>query len=202
MTEGGDDPSRPSRGLVEEAELPQHRATVIVDALARQAVTGVERVDPAKREFQPSARRWQAAPRSKMRTPDGDLHHQAFGCHVPVLHLNCQIGQRAHDLCVIRSHAFAASAVIPQGSSSYRASTPNVAITASRSCRFSHRMCSSTTAMRACTRSASSSDMPYLLATHSSPTPAPPYLRSSAIPFQHGPPALNVYLSRRGGHRR
>src|SRR5690348_15038744 len=98
MTDGGDDASPPSRGLVEEAELAQHRSAVIVDALARQPVIGIERVDPAERELDPPARRWQAAPRAKMGPPDDDLQYQALGCHVPVFHLNCQIRHRAQEL--------------------------------------------------------------------------------------------------------
>src|SRR5512132_1107491 len=113
MTEGGDDPPQPSRWLVEEAELAQHRSAVIVNALARQAVIDVERIHRAKRELHPSARRWQAAPRAEVRTPNRDLQHQALGSRVPVLHLYCQIGQRTHELAVVRPHSVAASAVIP-----------------------------------------------------------------------------------------
>src|SRR5206468_12672392 len=75
MTQDGDDAPQSSPGLVEEAELAQHRSTVIVDALARQLVIGVERIYRAKRELQPPVRRRQAAPRTEMRTPDGDLQH-------------------------------------------------------------------------------------------------------------------------------
>ena len=55
-------------------------------------VIGIERVDPAKRKLHPSTRRWQAAPGAEMRASDGDLQHHALGCHVPVLHLDRQIG--------------------------------------------------------------------------------------------------------------
>ena len=113
MTEDGDDAPPPSHGLVKEAELTQHRSAVIVDALARQPVIGVKRIDRAKRELHPPPSRWQAAPRPEMRTPDRDLQNHAVGCRVPVLYLDCQIGQRAHELGVIRPHAVAASAVIP-----------------------------------------------------------------------------------------
>src|SRR5258708_86996 len=102
MTEDGDDAPQPSHGFVEETELTEHRSAVIVDALARQLVIGVERIDPAKRELHPPARRRQAAPWTEMRTPDGDLQHDALGCDVAVLYLNCQIGQGAQELDVIR----------------------------------------------------------------------------------------------------
>src|SRR5438477_12404902 len=71
------------------------------------------RIDRAKRELHPPPSRWQAAPRPEMRTPDRDLQNHAVGCRVPVLYLDCQIGQRAHELGVIRPHAVAAAPMIP-----------------------------------------------------------------------------------------
>src|SRR5205809_1069087 len=78
-----------------------------------QLVIGVERIDRANRELHPPARRWQPAPRSEMRTSDGDLQHHALRCDVTLLHLNRQIGQGPHEFGVIRPHAVAASAMIP-----------------------------------------------------------------------------------------
>ena len=61
MTEDGDDAPPPSHGLVKEGELTQHRSAVIVDALARQPVIGVKRIDRAKRELHPPPSRWPGA---------------------------------------------------------------------------------------------------------------------------------------------
>ncbi len=88
MSKCSNDPPQASHGLVEEADLAQHRSAVIVDPLACQSVIGVECVDSAKPEFNRSTRRWQSAPSTSVRTTDGDLKHKAVGCHMPVFHLN------------------------------------------------------------------------------------------------------------------
>jgi hypothetical protein len=62
MSKRSNDPPQASHGLVEEADLAQHRSAVIVDSLACQSVIGVECVDSAKPEFNRSTRRWQSAP--------------------------------------------------------------------------------------------------------------------------------------------
>src|SRR5512143_2111355 len=113
MTKSGYGAAPCTHWLMEQTELTQHCAAIIVDALSRQPVIGVELIDAAKREFDPSPCRRQAAPRPEMRTADDNLHDQSLGGLVPVLHLNCEIGQRAHELNVIRAHSVAASAMIP-----------------------------------------------------------------------------------------
>src|SRR6266498_161679 len=80
MTKRSNYAPQTSHGLVEEAELAQHRSAVIVDPLAGQSVIGIECKDSAKPEFNWSACRRQSAPSTPVRTPDCDLKHKAVRC--------------------------------------------------------------------------------------------------------------------------
>jgi hypothetical protein len=77
-----------TRWLVEDAELPQHRPTVVVDFFSGQTIIGVERVHPAKWKLDPSPSRRQTAPPAEMRSANYDFDNNRILSHMPLLYLD------------------------------------------------------------------------------------------------------------------
>ena len=73
MSRQNRDLSQSALRLVENAELPQHCAAVVIDFFAGQTVIGVEGVHAAKRKLDPPPRRRKAAPAAEMRTANHDF---------------------------------------------------------------------------------------------------------------------------------
>src|SRR5262245_45358142 len=112
MTEDRDNATQSSPRFVEETELTHDRGAIIVNPFACKFVLRVKHEYAAKRKFQSAASCRQAAPFTKVRAANDDFQHDALGCDVPTLHLDREIGERAHELDVVRADPIAARAVI------------------------------------------------------------------------------------------
>ena len=74
--------------LVENAELPQDRPTIVVDFFPGQTVFVVECVDAAEWELNSSPRRRKTAPGAEVRTSNHDLDENGIVCDMLALHLD------------------------------------------------------------------------------------------------------------------
>src|SRR5687768_4277630 len=112
MSECRQDATESTGGLTKDSELPKYRPTVVVDALAREPIGSVERVDSAERELETPRRSRQSTPGAAVRTADDDLENDRIARHVTVLNVNREIGQRPHQLRVVRPHPIQSSTMI------------------------------------------------------------------------------------------
>src|SRR5262249_6451189 len=77
-----------AEGLVEHADLPQHRRAVVVDLLAEQSIVLVERVDAAQGKLDVAAGAGQASPRPRVRAADDDLEDDRLFGDVAAAHVD------------------------------------------------------------------------------------------------------------------
>ena len=70
---------------MEDAELAEDGAAIVVDLFAGEAVVGVEGVDAAEREFDAAAGWGQAAPSAEVRAADYDFYQDCVVGHVAAL---------------------------------------------------------------------------------------------------------------------
>jgi hypothetical protein len=75
--------------LMENAQLSQHRAPVVIDFFPGRAVIGVERVHTAKRELNSTPRRRKATPSAEVRTANYDFNENSVVCDMSALYLDC-----------------------------------------------------------------------------------------------------------------
>jgi len=106
-TENGDgmsgengDSSQQALRLMENTQLPQHRATVVVDFFAGETVVGVEGVDAAKRELDAARGGREAAPRAEMSAANKDFDEDGVVGDMFSLNLDLQVGEGLHELLV------------------------------------------------------------------------------------------------------
>jgi hypothetical protein len=111
MSREGGDLSHHGLGLVEDAKLSEYRAAVVIDFLSGEAIAGVERVNTAKRELDPSSGRREAAPGAEMGPANHDFHENGVPGDVAPLNVDDEIGQRLHELSVKSSDAVPALVV-------------------------------------------------------------------------------------------
>ena len=92
---------------MEDAELPQHRAAIVIDFFPSQAILGIERIDAAKRKLDSPPGRRKTAPFSQLRTANHDFKHNSIVGDMPALYFDFQVRQRPHQLPVKQPHAVA-----------------------------------------------------------------------------------------------
>src|SRR5262245_15226535 len=170
--------SQASHRLVKETQLAQHSATIVVDALGRQSIVCIELKNTAKPKLYVPSSGWQPAPRTKMSACNRHFYYHAISCDVPALNFNFQIRQRVHQFAVVSPHTIVTIAMICPRFVVVTGILAEVAITASRSCRLSQRICSSTMLMRIRRRSGSTNDMALL---NQCKSPRSPRYRSSWV---------------------
>jgi hypothetical protein len=95
-------------GLVENAELPQHRAAIVIYFLSSQPVIVVERIHPAERELDSPPRCRKATPRSEMSSANYYFHEDGIVRHVAALYLDLQVRHCIHELLVKLANAIPA----------------------------------------------------------------------------------------------
>lgn len=100
MHQRGRDAAGHGLGLVEDAELPQHRRPVVVDPLAREALVYIEAEDAAEREFDVTAGRRQAPPRRVMPAADDGLEDDRTRAGMPLPHVDHEVRQRPQQIRV------------------------------------------------------------------------------------------------------
>ena len=74
--------------LVENAELSQHRPSVVVDFFPGQTIIDVERVHTAKRELDSSPGRRKTTPPAEVRTANHDFNENCVLCNMLVVYLD------------------------------------------------------------------------------------------------------------------
>jgi hypothetical protein len=95
-------------GLIENAELPQDRAAIVIDFFSSQPVIVVERIHPAEWELDSPACRGKATPRSEMSSANHDFHEDGIVRHVAPLYLDLQVRHCIHELLVKLANAIPA----------------------------------------------------------------------------------------------
>ena len=86
--------------LVENAELSQYRAAVVVNSFPGQTIMGVKRVHPAKRELDSSTCRWKTPPFPEVSSANHDFDNNGFVRDMAALYVDFQVRQRFHKLLV------------------------------------------------------------------------------------------------------
>jgi len=100
---------------MENAELPEHRAAVVVDFFSRETVIGVKRIHSAQREFHSPSRRGKAAPAAQVRSANDDLEQNGFVRDVTALDVNLQVGQGPHEPLIKPAHSIGSPVVFVPG---------------------------------------------------------------------------------------
>ena len=81
---------------MENAELSQHRTSVVVDFFPGQTVIRVEGIHPAKWELDSAPRRRKATPTAEVRTANDHFNHDGVICDLSSLYLDLQVGKGLH----------------------------------------------------------------------------------------------------------
>jgi hypothetical protein len=95
---------------MEDAQLSQYGASIVIDLLCCEAVVGVECVETAEREFDAAARRRKTAPAAEVRPSNDNFDNDGLVADVAALHVDFEVGQRLHEQLVELAHA--ASSVV------------------------------------------------------------------------------------------
>ena len=90
------DSSQQALRLVENAELPQHRAAVVIDSFAGETVVGIEGIDTAKRELDTPAGGRKAAPRAEVSAANDDFNEDGIVGDMFSLNIDLQVRERVH----------------------------------------------------------------------------------------------------------
>ncbi len=98
-------------GLVEDAELPQNRAAIIVNPFTGQTIVAVKRVNAAKREFDSPPGGRKATPVAEVCSANHDFNENGVLCDMPALDRDLEVGQRLHQLLVKQTDSFRARVV-------------------------------------------------------------------------------------------
>jgi hypothetical protein len=85
---------------VEDAELSQDCAAIVIDSFARQTISGVERIYGTKWDFDAPAGRGKAAPLAKVRASNDHFEEDSVVCDVAALYVDFYVWQRFHELLV------------------------------------------------------------------------------------------------------
>ena len=94
------DPPQNALGLMENAELSQYRAAVVIDFFSGQLVIVVERIHPAERElYSPPCCR-KATPRSEVSSANYYFHENGVIRHMAALYVDLQVRHCVHQLLV------------------------------------------------------------------------------------------------------
>ena len=109
------DLSQKALRFVENAELPQHGATVVVDFFPSQTVFGVEGVHAAQRELDATPRRRKPAPPAEVRTANHDFEENRILRNMAALYFDLQVRQGLHQLLVKLADSVAALVVLVPG---------------------------------------------------------------------------------------
>src|SRR5450432_2670901 len=96
MSRQNRDLSQRALRLVENAELSQHRAPIVIDFLPGQTVVGVEGVHTAERKFDPPPGRRKTTPSAQVRTANDDFKQNSVAGDVSALYVDFQVRQRLH----------------------------------------------------------------------------------------------------------
>jgi hypothetical protein len=88
MSRQNGDLSQEALRLVENAELSQHGAPVVVDFFPGQTVIGIERVDTAKRELDSLPCRRKTTPAAEMSPAYHDFNKNGVVCDMSALDLD------------------------------------------------------------------------------------------------------------------
>lgn len=86
--------------LVEYAELPQHRSSIVVDPFAGQTIAGVKRVHPTERKFDSPPSRRKTPPATKVCPANHHLNQNRILRPMPALYRDFQIRHRFHQLFI------------------------------------------------------------------------------------------------------
>src|SRR5581483_10823354 len=113
----GENRNLPQRALwlVKHAKLAQHRAAVVVDALACQPVVLVECVHPAERNLNAPSGCRETAPRAQMRAANDDFNDDRIVGDVSMLDDDLKVRKRFHQARVKRADAVFAFVVFSPG---------------------------------------------------------------------------------------
>src|ERR1700733_3790585 len=93
-------PPKHALRFIENAELSENGASVIVDSFPGQTVLRVECVHTAERKLNSSPGRRKTSPAAEVCTPNHDLNKNGIICDMLALHRDFQVGQRVHELFV------------------------------------------------------------------------------------------------------
>src|SRR5262245_40703106 len=93
--------------LVKDAELAQQRRAVVVDPLAGQAISIVEREDAAERQLDLRSRSGQPAPRAQMLSADDHLEDDGARARMRAFNVNAQSWHRLQQLLIKSAHLIA-----------------------------------------------------------------------------------------------
>jgi len=88
MSRQSGDLSPHSLRLVENPELSQHRAPVVIYPFPGKTIISVESVHTAERELDPPPSRQKTTPPTEMGSPDQDFHENGILRNVAALHLD------------------------------------------------------------------------------------------------------------------
>lgn len=132
--------------IAEEPDLLEDVPSIIVNALAGELAVFIERVESAQREGDRSAGRRETTPRAEVRAAGADLEGHTVVGYQPTRDVDAKIGKRDEEVFVISLNRVSPLVVLTPWLVVIPARRPNVAMIPGRSCAFSRRTCSSTSA--------------------------------------------------------